>query len=239
MAKHLIDSRVTHLLILLLIAGFVQAQQIADYRFNLGFTKAGGGVMNVELGLNRDLFNFYDNDLRLGFGVRMGLQNNKDVTFASAGKEWKEKDNTIDYITFEQIQSMSFNLYAQAEYYVKPKLSGGINLDLLGISTGPTKNGNYRPGVTSMLEGFKAKSNVEAKATQANAFSFSNSKGSLVSQVYGRFEPNKHIAFKIGYAFVLSEISTVETQGNGGQFRFENNTGGVFFGFSYNKFDNK
>jgi len=237
--KLLTVRRVTYLIVILFLAESSFGQRIADYRFNLGFTKAEKGVSHAELGFNRDLFNFLDNDLRLGFGVRLGVQDNVDITFLTARDDLKDRSEAIDTLRFDRVQSASFNLYAQAEYYVLSWLSGGVNLDLVGITAGSEVEGRYGPGAESISSGYIAETDVNSRPTKANAFSFGSQKGSLVSQIYARFEPSEQIAIKLGYSFVLTEYSTLETKGANQQFRFENNTGGVFIGLSFNKFDNK
>lgn len=216
------------------------AQQIAEYRFNASLAKSiKPGVLHLELGLNKDLFNFLDNDLRLGFGVRLGVQDNNNLSYTSARKAYKKDDNLVDTMVFGRTQVLSFNFNAQAEYYLKKWLAAGLAVDLIGISTGVETNAAYHPGKESTTSGYKSLSEVKTRPTSANAFSLADQKGTLNTQLFLRLEPNKNFAFRIGFACLMNEFSTELTYGSRGQYRFENNVGAYFLGVSFNKFDNK
>lgn len=213
---------------------------IADYHVNVAFSKSvQPGVAHLELGMNKDLFNFMDNKLRLGFGVRVGVQDNQQVTFTTARKALKDSESNIDSLYYDQVQGFSFNFYANGEYYLKSWLSVGLNTDILGITTGFEKDATYSPGMASAQSGASRDIFATARPTAANAFSFGDQKGMLMSQLFVRFEPSKQISFKLGYSILMAEYSTVESYGGNTQYRFENHSGAFAFGISFNKFDNK
>ena len=218
----------------------IELKTIPDYRFNLSYARnANEGVQHVELGLNKDIINVYQEKVRLGFGVRLGLQDNRDVRFTTAHATIKDKEANIDTLILDVGQSGAVNLYLNAEYQILKKLSVGVNLDLLGTSFGAEEKGVYRPGTMSQGGGYQAEAEVVASPTSANAFSMGNSKGGLNSQLYVRFEPARRFGIRAGLAYLFQEYSTARAFGSFSSYRYENNVPAFFIGVTFNRIEEK
>ncbi len=213
---------------------------IPDYRFNLSYAwSPTDAVRHVELGLNKDIINLRENKLRLGLGVRMGIQDNQNISFTTAHPTLKSSDATIDTLFNDRVLSVAFNFYANGEYFLLKNLSVGINLDLLGVSTGGDSKAFYRPGAHSKANGFIAESGITSFPTKANAFSSGNSKGSLNSQLYVRYEPFRRVGIRAGFAYLFQEFSTEQTLGSNSAYRYENNGMAFFVGITFNRIQEK
>lgn len=218
----------------------IELKTIPEYHVNLSYGwNTSEGIQHVELGLNKDLFNFKDDKIRIGFGVRMGVQDNAKRSYTTAHPTIKDNAADIDSIYLDKAVSVALNFYLNAEYYLTDKISVGGNMDLLGISMGPDYDAGYMPGTTSIQKGWVAENKVNAFATRANAFSFGNSKGCLNSQLYVRAEPFRKVSFRFGLAYLFQEFSTDRSFGAYSAYRFENNKMALFAGVTFNRFDEK
>ena len=125
---------------------------IPEYHFNLAYARSFSDtkIQHVELGLNKDLINVFNNKLRLGLGVRIGIQDNQYPVFTSAHASIKgDKNNHDTLFLLDRVQSAAFNFYFNGEYHVAKHSSFGLTLDLLGVSGGLKSDAVYIPGPTS------------------------------------------------------------------------------------------
>lgn len=213
---------------------------IPEYHFNLAYANGqSSSIQHIELGLNKDLINVLDNKLRLGLGVRMGIQDNKNISFTSAHASIKGNENHLDTLSLDRVQSAAFNFYFNGEYHVSKHISFGTTLDLLGISAGVKTEGEYLPGATSQEFGYYALPEVEAYPTPSNAFSLGNSKGCLNAQLYAKIALSRKVALRLGVSYLYQEFSTDHGYGAFKSYRFENNGMAFFGGFTFNRFDEK
>ncbi|MFT5723714.1 MAG: hypothetical protein ACI9JN_000831 [Bacteroidia bacterium] len=213
---------------------------IPEYHFNLSYTFVHPeSIQHLEIGLNKDIINLYSNKVRLGLGVRAGIQDNFNVDFTSAHSSIKDNANNRDTLYHKRLQSASFNLYFNGEYHVSKHVSFGLNLDVLGVSTGLKTDATYRPGITSQQLGYTVVDDVETQPTAANAFSFGNSKGSLNTQLYAKIELSRKVAFRAGIGYLFQEFSTEKGYGANNSYRFEYNTAAFFAGITFHRFDEK
>jgi hypothetical protein len=213
---------------------------IPEYHFNLSYTTVlEDDIQHAEIGLNKDLINVLDNKLRLGLGVRVGIQDNQNISFTSAHASIKKNEEHRDTLFHGRVQSAAFNFYFNGEYHLSKHISFGLNLDLLGISTGSKTDADYKPGVTSQNNLYYPIDEVESVSTAANAFSLGNSKGCLNAQVYAKVALSRKVAFRLGAAYLFQEFSTTEGYGAFNSYRYEYNTVGIFAGFTFNRFNEK
>jgi hypothetical protein len=212
---------------------------IPEYHFNLAYTGVVNDVEHIEVGLNKDLINLASNNLRLGLGIRMGLQDSKPKNYTSAHTDIKGIDDHLDTLQLGRVQSVSFNMYFNGEYFVSKHISFGMAVDLLGISTGLTYEGDYAPGVTSQEYRYFPTEEVEAKPTESNAFWFGNSKGCLNTQLYTRIPLSRKVSMRLGVSYLFQEFSTELGYGAFKSYRFENNNLAFFAGITFNRFDEK
>ena len=217
-----------------------EVKLIPEYRFNLGYAQdIPGNVRQLEIGLYRDLLNIKQNKYHLGMGVRMGVQQNNEGYFTTAHADLKSADNKIDSLYIDHAISVGFNFFVNAEYQWTKRIAFGGNLDILGWSTGTTQSHSFLPGTTSMEEGHMKDESAKAYPTQANAFSFGNSKGCLNSQLYVKFNLGRKVGLRLGLAYLFQEYSTERTWGEFSAYRFENNGAAFFAGLTFNRFDEK
>ena len=213
---------------------------IPDYHFNLSYTSVqSADIQHAEIGLNKDLFMLMSNKLRLGLGLRAGIQDNQNIAFTSAHASIKDNPNNLDTLFHSRVQSAAFNLYFNGEYALSKHVTFGLNLDLLGISTGLATDADYSPGATSQAYGYYAIDDVESIPTAANAFSFGNSKGALNTQLYVKLRVTRKVALRLGGAYLFQEFSTENGYGAFKSYRYEYNSIGYFVGLTFNRFNEK
>ncbi|MFT4521226.1 MAG: hypothetical protein ACI8ZN_000153 [Bacteroidia bacterium] len=220
----------------------VQAQdkEVADYRFDVQYGQASKkSPKYATLGLSKDLFNVFDNKLRLGMGIRIGLYHNVESNYTTADKGLKKLDSQIDTLFFSNAQAASINFNIKVEYYLIPKVAVGVQFDILGISEGFEQKSTYLPGKDSRDAGFVRVDNVKNRPTKSNAFSTTNAKGSLLNQVFIRFEPTRKFSIMAGISILTQEISSKGQYGSNSQYRFERLDNMLFVGLSFGRFDEK
>jgi hypothetical protein len=179
---------------------------------------------------------------RLGLGAGLRLTNyfgsNKYFTTAPAkltsgqtGPGVFFADNieeNIDSVLFKNAQVNSLNLSINIQYAFSKKFAAGFNIDAIGFSFGGQKDATYfgnngTGGATS------------AKPTGFNLLLISdNDKGSLNSEIYGKYMFNNKWAVKLGYQFLFVEYTTdteVQTTPDGQtNDRFRNKSSGILLG---------
>jgi hypothetical protein len=217
-----------------------EVKLLPEYRFNLGYAQdIPGNTRQLEVGLYRDLLNIKQNKYHLGMGIRMGVQQNNELAFTTAHPDLKSTDNKVDTLYIDQAISVGFNFFVNAEYQWTKSIAFGANLDILGWSVGTTEDRTYSPGTTSIQEGHSKDETASAYPTQANAFSFGNSKGCLNSQLYVKFNVSRKVGIRLGMAYLFQEYSTERTWGEFNAYRFEHNGPAFFAGLTFNRFDEK
>ncbi|MBI1305935.1 MAG: hypothetical protein GC181_04890 [Bacteroidetes bacterium] len=220
------------------MAGSGSAQRIAEYKFDVEYIRSmKAGTQQLGVGMSRDLFNFMDNKLRLGFGIRAIAGDYNNISFTTAHPDLRKTDGKVDTLYPGRVQNFAFNFTAHGEYYVRSWFSAGLHLDLIGITTGSKVEAEYHLGPVSKAGGTVTQKNVEAAPTSANAFSMRNQKGTMNNLLYLRFEPKETYSIRVGVGFALTEYSTNKALGPNNQFRFEANRAAYFIGFTLNKFD--
>jgi hypothetical protein len=140
----------------------------------------------------------------------------------------------IDTITTATTITYFLNLAASFEYSLTTRLSTGCNIDLAGMSFGPSERFDiissvYDPGQSPV---------AIARPTKYNLLLTSdNDYGSLNSEFYLRYQQTARIGLKVGLTFLFNEFKTSEkfSFDNGrivnDRYRFKSTM--VLFGASY------
>jgi len=109
----------------------------------------------------------------------------------------------IDSLLIQSPQVTALNLSIHLDYSFSSRFTVGFNIDALGFSFGAQKKGNYINGVQGKI--------TEGKPTSFNVLLISdNDRGSLNSELYGRFWLNERWALKAGAQFLFTEYTTRE-----------------------------
>ncbi len=107
----------------------------------------------------------------------------------------------MDSFLIKSAQVNSLNLLIDLNYQVSDKLTIGFNIDAIGFSFGGRVEGSYMNGNQRSVE--------SAKPTLFNILLISdNDRGSLNSELYGRYFLNERWAIKAALQFLFTEYKT-------------------------------
>lgn len=111
-------------------------------------------------------------------------------------------DENIDSFLIKSPQVNSLNLLINLRYKFNENFIIGFNIDAIGFSFGGDKNGNYiNYGFPGSME--------NAKPTSFNILLISdNDRGSLNSEVYGKYYWNEKWGVKLAAQFLFTEYTT-------------------------------
>ncbi len=127
-----------------------------------------------------------------------------EITSGSTGPFVIFKENieeNIDTFLIKSPQVNSLNLLINLRYKFNEKLMIGFNIDAIGFSFGGSKNGNYINGAQGAIE--------SAKPTAFNILLISdNDRGSLNSELYGKYYWNEKWGIKLAAQFLFTEYTT-------------------------------
>lgn len=155
--------------------------------------------------------------LKVGYGLRLTsfVAANQYYTTAPAkftsttqslGTIFSETiEENIDTITTATALTYSFNLALYIQYTLSRKFDVGCNIDVVGVSFGPSKRFNvisnvYDAGQEPIQEGSPTKLNL--------LLTSDNDIGSLNSEFFVRYKITPKISLRGGYAFIFSEYRT-------------------------------
>jgi hypothetical protein len=155
--------------------------------------------------------------LKVGYGLRLTsfVAANQYYTTApskytsttqSLGTIFSETiHQNIDTITTATALTYSFNLAIYIQYTLSRKIDVGCNIDVVGVSFGPSKQFNvistvYDPGQEPIQKGSPTRLNL--------LLTSDNDIGSLNSEFFIRYRLTPKISLKGGYAFLFSEYRT-------------------------------
>lgn len=215
-------NRFTLLLILAIIPGMALAQKTTSrYREQHYFDAAiaiGNKSFSGSLGWSH-LHGIGKKKQRLnvGYGVRYTsfVAANKYYTTApskytsttqSLGTIFSETiQENIDTITTATALTHSLNLALYIQYTLSPKFDIGCNIDLFGLSFGPSKQFNI---ISSVYDAGQAPVQQGSPTTLNLLLTSDNDIGSLNSEFFVRYRLTPKISLRGGYAFFFSEYST-------------------------------
>lgn len=110
-------------------------------------------------------------------------------------------EENIDSFLIKSPQANAVNLMINLRYKFNEKLMIGFNIDAIGFSFGSSKSGNYINGVQGSME--------NAKPTSFNILLISdNDRGSLNSELYGKYYWNEKWGVKLAAQFLFTEYTT-------------------------------
>lgn len=110
-------------------------------------------------------------------------------------------DENIDTFLINSPQTNSINMFINLRYKFNEKLMIGFNIDAIGISLGAQKSGNYINGAQTAVE--------NSKPTAFNVLLISdNDRGSLNSELYGKYFFNNRWGIKLAAQFLFTEYTT-------------------------------
>lgn len=126
------------------------------------------------------------------------------LTSGSTGPFVIFKENieaNIDTFLIRLPQVNSINVFINLRYTFNEKFLIGFNIDAFGFSFGGSKKGNYINGAQGSME--------NAKPTAFNILLISdNDRGSLNSELYGKYYFNEKWGVKLGAQFLFTEYTT-------------------------------
>jgi hypothetical protein len=155
--------------------------------------------------------------LKVGYGVRYTsfVAANKYYTTApskytsttqSLGTLFSETIlKNIDTITTATAVTHSLNLALHIQYTLTPKFDIGCNIDLVGVSFGPSKQFNI---ISNVYDAGQEPVQQGSPTTLNLLLTSDNDIGSLNSEFFVRYRLTHKISLKGGYAFLFSEYST-------------------------------
>lgn len=127
-----------------------------------------------------------------------------ELTSGSTGPGVIFKDNideNMDTFLIKFPQVNSINVFINLRYKFNEKLMIGFNIDAMGFSFGAQKSGNYINGAQTAVE--------NSKPTAFNVLLISdNDRGSLNSELYGKYFFNDRWGIKLGGQFLFTEYTT-------------------------------
>lgn len=142
-------------------------------------------------------------------------------------------EQNIDSVLFPKAQVNSFNISLNFGYNFSKKFSAGLNIDAIGFSFGKKQSGIYYGN--NFATGVQA----TARPTSFNLLLISdNDKGSLNSELFGRYKWNDSWSVRLGIQFYFAEYTTdtkvQTTPGGDKNDRFRKKMLGAGLGISYN-----
>jgi hypothetical protein len=110
-------------------------------------------------------------------------------------------DENMDTFLIKSPQVNSINVFINFRYKFNEKLLMGFNIDVIGFSFGASKSGNYINGAQGSME--------NSKPTPFNILLISdNDRGSLNSELYGKYYWNEKWGVKLAAQFLFTEYTT-------------------------------
>ncbi|HET9056008.1 MAG TPA: hypothetical protein VFN30_04085 [Chitinophagaceae bacterium] len=138
-------------------------------------------------------------------------------------------ETNIDTLLINSPQVNSLNATINFGYHINSKWYIGFNIDAIGFSFGGKKPGRYINGASGQL--------TNAKVANFNVLLISdNDRGSLNSELFGKYNFNKKWGVKAGVQFLFTEYITdtkVQTYPRAND-RFRNKVPAFLAGVSYN-----
>jgi hypothetical protein len=126
------------------------------------------------------------------------------LTSGSRGPVVLFKENiaeNIDSLLISAPQVNTMNLVINLSYQPTKKIALGFNIDAFGFSFGRKTRGNYINGIEGKI--------TSATPTSLNLLLVSdNDKGSLNSELYGKYFINEKWSFKLAAQFLFTEYTT-------------------------------
>jgi hypothetical protein len=205
----------------------------ADNFYNFGF--ASGGNRNTLSASWQHMHIVNERKtLKLGYGLRYSSFYGAYGDFITAPAQYYDNPSELDTLTFERYRIHSLNAAFFASYALTKKLELEFNIDVVGASFSNQVDGYYNT-VKRIL--YTDKNLIQpAKATPLNALLVArNDRGSLNSELVARYWFGRKMAFKVGAAHLITELTTNNTLYKNNN-RFRNTSTMLVVGFSYSPY---
>lgn len=214
--------------------------QFADFSVGIGRSQATVSLAYVhnwkvlkrkkwELGLGARFTGYFGSNLYFRTAPAKLTSGKTDPTVLFT----EDIEPNIDSVLFPKSQVNSFNISLNFGYNFSKKFSAGLNIDAIGFSFGKKQSGTYYGN------NFATGVPVAAKPTGFNLLLISdNDKGSLNSELFGRYKWNDSWSVKLGIQFYFAEYTTdtkvQTTPGGDKNDRFRKKMLGAGLGVTYN-----
>lgn len=110
-------------------------------------------------------------------------------------------EENIDTFLVQSPQMNAINAFVHLRYKLHKKIHVGFNIDMVGFSFGKSTRGTFISNDAQQVE--------EAVPTLFNILLISdNDRGSLNSELYGKYYWNDNLAVKVGAQFLFTEYTT-------------------------------
>ena len=136
----------------------------------------------------------------IGTGLRFGGFSAKDIYFTSAPSSLY-KTNSADSILAPAPAIYSVNAFLNLNYQITSKIQAGFDIDLIGLSFGPNGSPTFISNGQSQI--------TKVNPTPINLLLINaNNRGSLLSNIYVRYQITNRWGGRISYQKSYTEIST-------------------------------
>jgi hypothetical protein len=185
-----------------------KSQEVLDLNVAVGETQvslAGSFLHDWQLGKQRKF--------SVGGGLRLTSYLGKNQYYITAPASITSEstgpgvlfieniEENIDTFLIQTPQVNSFNLFINLGFNFSDRFTVGFNIDVVGFSFGNEVQGNY-------INGSKG-ANLLASPTSFNVLLISdNDRGSLNSELYGRYFLSDRWGIKAGLSFLFTEYTT-------------------------------
>ena len=198
-------------------------EQLAD--FTLGF---GSGQSTVPFGYFKNWNLGKKQNFYIGTGVRLSNAFGKNQVFTSAPASLAANSANKDSLFSSSASTYALNAILNLGYHISPKLDVGFNIDLIGVSFGPSR--------IKLFSGNGTSTTTTAEPTGMNVLLVGNNdRGTLNSEFYLRYKVNNKVGIKLAYQHFFTELTTatkVQTLPAQND-RFRNITNLFSFGVAY------
>lgn len=163
----------------------------------------------------------------LGYGLRVGGYAGQNITYITAPAALT-LDEKIDTFSMSSPALLLLNTYVALGYRLNEKWSFLFDIDVVGISMGGTRNGQFSSVPFPAFNG-----TYDASPTSPNILLVGdNDRGSLNSTFAARYRLNENVQLKFGFTYLFTEYTTVQALSYAND-RFRRKSGQLMLGLNY------
>ncbi len=178
-------------------ASIKKTEKLAD--FTLGF---GSGQSTVSFGYFKNWNLGKKQSFYIGTGVRLSNAFGKNQVFTSAPASLASNSANKDSLFSTSASTYALNAILNLGYHISPKLDIGFNIDLIGVSFGPSR--------IKLFSGNGTSTTTTAEPTGMNVLLVGNNdRGTLNSEFYLRYKVNNKLGVKLAMQHFFTELTTV------------------------------
>lgn len=174
-----------------------RTEQLVD--FTLGF---GSGQSTVSFGYFKNWNLGKKQSFYIGTGVRLSNAFGKNQVFTSAPASLASNKANTDSLLGTTTSTYALNAILNLGYHISPKLDVGFNIDLIGVSFGPSR--------IKLFSGNGTSTTTTAEPTRMNVLLVGNNdRGTLNSEFYLRYKVSTKWGIKLAYQHFFTELTTI------------------------------